>query len=430
MATLTKGYYHCLECGALFEAGIKGTRDQRCSICGHPPTGKILVGSEEETLTSSSVETEKSSGERKASRELSPRPSLKRHGINQDTQEIYEATLAQMEAQMESRHGRVSRIKRIGKEGGRRWVFVAVWLVVMLGVVALFEMGGGGDQLDSVDQDGGAAREQRDIAAEKQKQTRMVNEAIPGCEESMSEFLSATSAAAKAQFVYQGVKLSGVMNRYYRDELSFLAPDSRVKIIRAELLEGFKMSAIGALCLNSLGEKWEVVFIFDDEEWKIDWPSLVRYSDRSWSLFPAGKEGDEGEFRLYMRVRDTDEDLEQKEMSLVFYKPTMFFKDEYRGVASDPVTVLIDSDLGRSVLSLLDQEDPVEKELRKDVHGLSVGLIDPSRYHRVRVKMRLHKEGKNDKDSRMELLEILDNHWYGFEAKPVDDSGGDAEASE
>ena len=155
----------------------------------------------------------------------------------------------------------------------------------------------------------------------------------------------------------------------------------------------------------------------------------MRYDDRSWSLFPAGKEGAEGEFRLYMRVRDTNEDFEQKEMSLVFYKPTMFFKDEYRGVASDPVMVRIDSDLGRRIAALLDQEDALEKVIRKDVHGLSIGLIDPSRYHRVRVKMRLHKEGRNDKDSRLELLEILANHWYGFEAKAVE-SEANTETSE
>ncbi len=98
----------------------------------------------------------------------------------------------------------------------------------------------------------------------------------------------------------------------------------------------------------------------------------------------------------------------------------MFFKDEYRGIASDPVTVPIGSDLGRRISALLDQEDAVEKVIRKDVHGLSIGHIDPSRYHRVRVKMRLHKEGRNDKDSRVELLEILANDWYGFEAKATE----------
>jgi hypothetical protein len=427
MATLTqertKGYYHCLECGAIFEADLKDPSDQRCSICGHPPTGGILTGNEEETFAPSSEVNEIKPSE------LSPRPSVKHHGINHDTQDIYEATMATMAAQKESRSGRVTRVKRREKKGVRRWVFLVGWLVLMLGVIALFEMFGPDEESDSVSQNGDSALDQREAAAEEQKNRRMINEAIPACEKSMTEFLFATSAAAKAQYVYQGVKLSGVMNRYYRDELSFSASDSRVKITRAELLEGFNRTALGALCMNSQGEKWEAIFLFDEDEWKIDWAALVRYDDRSWSLFPAGKEGAEGEFRLYMRVRDMNEDFEQEDMSLVFYKPTMFFKDEYRGVASDPVTVPIDSELGRRISALLDQEDAVEKVIRKDVHGLSVGLIDPSRYHRVRVKMRIHKEGRNDKNSRVELLEILANHWYGFEAKAVE-SEANTETSE
>ena len=423
MDTRTKGYYHCLECGAIFEADLKDPSDQRCTICGHLPTGKTLAGNEEAAFTPSLEAKEKKLSE------LSPRPSVKLHGINHDTQDIYEATMATMAAQMESRSGRVRRVKRKEKKGVRRWFFVVGWLLLMMSVIAFFKMFESNEDSDPVAQNGAAALEKREAAAEEQKKRLMINEAIPACEKSMTEFLSATSAAAKAQYVYQGAKLSGVMNRYYRDELSFSASDSRVKIIRAELLEGFNMNALGALCINSQGKNWEAIFIFDEDEWKIDWASLVRYDDRSWSLFPAGKEGAEGEFRLYMRVRDTNEDFEQKEMSLVFYKPTMFFKDEYRRVASDPVMVRIDSDLGRRIAALLDQEDALEKVIRKDVHGLSIGLIDPSRYHRVRVKMRLHKEGRNDKDSRLELLEILANHWYGFEAKAVE-SEANAETSE
>jgi len=271
MTTRTKGYYHCLECGALFEAELKNPSDQRCSICGHPPTGKILAGNEEEAITPSLEAKEKKPGE------LSPIPSVQRHGISQDSQEIYEATMTTIEAQMESRTGRVKRIKRKAKKGKRRWFFVVGWVVLMMSVIALFKIFGPNEDSDSLDQNGAAAPEKREAAVEEQKKSRMINEAIPACEKSMSEFLSATSAAAKAQHVYQGVKLSGVMNRYYRDELSFSASDSRAKIVSAELLEGFNMDAIGALCINSQGEKWEAIFIFDEDEWKIDWASLVRF---------------------------------------------------------------------------------------------------------------------------------------------------------
>ena len=407
MATLTKGYYHCLECGALFESALKKPSDQRCPICGNPPTGKILAGTAKDQYAT----------QEKSDVKILPRAAGKLHGINHDTQDIYEATMATMSAQQESRRGRVKRTKRKELKSKKRWMLIGVWLVLMVGVVGAVKYFGNEDEDDSVTQVDGAGVQKREAAAHEKKKALIIEAAMPICEKVMTQFLMATSAASKAQFVDQGVQHSGAMNRYYRGDISFSTAVIRVKIAQAELLEGFPVRTVGALCLNERGEKWEAVFVQDGKEWKLDWESLVRYDDKSWALFPAGKDGDEGEFRLYLRVRDSNEDFEQKEMSLVFYKPTMFVKNEFRGVASTPMSVPIDSELGRQI-SILVKEDKEKEgggEILKDAHGLMIGYMDPSRYHRVRVKMRLHKEGKDHKKSRIELLEILANDWYGIE---------------
>jgi hypothetical protein len=141
-------------------------------------------------------------------------------------------------------------------------------------------------------------------------------------------------------------------------------------------------------------------------------------------VFPAGEDGDVGEFRLYMRVRDTNADFEQKEMTLVFYKPSMFFKDEFRGLASKPVSVMIESKLGRQITELLKQEKQRmsgEKDDREDAHGLSLAGVDPERFHRVRVQMKLHKVGKNQHRSELELLKILATDWYGIESEDFEE---------
>jgi len=408
MATLTKGYYHCLECGALFEAVLKDPSDQRCSVCGNPPTGKIFSETEKDQPTRQS----------ESNRELKPRAAGKLHGVNQDTQDIYEATMATISAQKESRNGRVKRTKRREKKGGRGVMLVGVWLVLMFSVVGLVKYFGEPDS-DSVTDVGDEEEEARMLATREKKSRLIIEAAVPACEKVMMQFFAAPSAASKSQYVYHSVKLSGVMSRYYRDALSFSASASKVKIVRAELLRGFSTRTIGALCINEQGLKWEAVFVLDGNEWKLDWKSLVRYDAQSWSLFPAGDEGAEGEFRLYLRVRDSNEDLEQKEMSLVFYKPTMYIKDEFRGLASAPVRVLIDSDLGREIAKLvvLDKERENSKEMIQDPHGLKIIYMDPSRYHRVRVKMALHKVGKDLNKPQMELLEILANDWYGDELK-------------
>ena len=414
MTKLTKGYYHCVECGALFEAPIKEIADQRCAVCGSRPTGGDFSTEEADDLLAKEAV---SPGREPA--ELLPRASGKLHGVNHDTQDIYEATVATMDAQKESRHGRVKRTKRKEPKGHRRWVFVLVWLVVMVAVIAGVKYFGANDDVDSATQTVDTEQEQRMADAKEKKRSLIIEASVPSCEQVMMQFFDATSSAAKAQYVYQGVKLSGVMNRYYRDAIGFASERSKVKIVRAELLSDFPHRTVGALCLNERGEKWEVVFVMVGGEWKIDWKSLVRYDDRSWPLFPAGKEGDEGEFRLYVRVRDANEDFEQKEMSLVFYKPTMFLKDEFRGGASTPVRILIDSDLGRKMMVLVEQDKEREgsKDILQDAYGLRVGYMDPSRYHRVRVKMRLHKDlDRNGREKpRMEVLHILADDWYGIE---------------
>ena len=401
MARLSKGYYHCLECGALFEAVLKDPREQRCSHCGKPPTGDGLA--------------KMKLGGAQAASSLSPRPSAKVHGVSRDSQDIFEATKVSLSSPQEERDDKVRHSKRKEGKGRKPWLIVGGWLALMVGVVVLVKSLDSDELSDSKSMTQDEETESLVAARKAIEKKRVIDDALPACQQAMIGFQGATTAAGKSQFVYQGVRLSGVMDRHYRDEFSYSSADKQGEIVRAELLDGFPQPVIGAICKNKTGEHWEVIFVLDRKEWKIDWLSMIRHDDQPWVLFPAGEDGEEAEFRLYMRVRDSNEDFERKEMSLVFYKPAMRFKDEFEGEASIPVKVLIDSDLGRSITELLDKEDLETWKMRKDKHELSVGLIDPSRYHRVRVKMRLHKEGKDGRNLRLELLEILANDWYGIE---------------
>ena len=71
-------------------------------------------------------------------------------------------------------------------------------------------------------------------------------------------------------------------------------------------------------------------------------------------------------------------------------------------------------------LSVSDEANPCVLLVPR-TYGLNIGLLDPPGYHRVRVKMRLKKEGN---EHSFELLEILANHWYGDD---VAESGADKE---
>ncbi|MCP5535621.1 MAG: hypothetical protein H7A51_05220 [Akkermansiaceae bacterium] len=411
MTTLEKGHYHCIECGSLFEAAIKDVRDQRCPVCGNPPTGKILAGTERDKELASVIR----SGDPKA------QPARELHGVNQDSQSILEATL---EAEKNKRRGRVKRTKRREKKSKKILVMIGVWIAVMIAVVFLMQyLNPEEDDITStVEVD--AKREWIMAQAEAKKKRMVVEAAAPECEKAMTAFLNASSAAGKAQYVYQGITLSGVMNRYYQNNPSFSSTRSKIRIIRGELLDIPNVRAIGTVCQNSLGERFEAIFVHENKEWRIDWRSLVRYDAKVWSLFPSGVDGDEAVFRLYMRVRDTDQDLARQDMSVVFYKPGMYTKNEFSGLASNSVRVAIDSREGKALMKMLDSEENLEK----DAYGFTIGDLDPLGYHRVRVRMRLHKE--EGKETQLELVEILANHWYGEELIGEADHSGGSEGGE
>lgn len=410
MATLEKGHYHCIECGSLFEASIKDTRDQRCPVCGNPPTGKILAGTELDRAVMPVVRA--GDGKSQPAREL--------HGVNQDAKDIYEASL---DAQEKQRRGRVKRTKRKEKKNAKIWIMLGSWIALMAAVVLLMNFFNPDEDVETPTSEINSARERVIAQAEAKKKRMTVEAAAPICERTMTAFLNAPSAAGKAQYVYQGVRLSGVMNRYYRNNPSFSSTRSKIRMLRGEILEIPGHKAIGTVCQNSLGERFEAIFIFEHKEWKIDWESLVRYDARSWSLFPSGKDRDEADFRLYMRVRDTDEDLERNDMSIVFYKPGMYTKNDFNGLASKSVRVAIDSPHGMAINEMLKSEDGLEK----DAFGFTIGNLDPLGFHRVHVRIRLIK--KEGEETQMELVKILANHWYDLqldlpEAKPDDSQSG------
>lgn len=399
MPSDNKSYYHCIECGSLFDVLRGESQELLCPHCGCPPTGKA------DALAQGGQDGR-----------LKPRLGSKLHGVNQDTQDIYRATVESMSAPDSAAMSEIKRAKR-KEQKGRKWVFVfGAWFVLMSIIVVgikLIDMDDGAGASGNQETEGG------NLAVEETERRAFLRAALPQCEQAMSGFLSARTAEGKTQFVHNGIKLSGRITRYYEKNPVYVSESSAFRIVKGELLSMKGHVMVGALCVNSRGENWEVVFIKQGDEWKIDWLAMVRYDDRRWSTFSVSKDGEEGEFRLYMRVRDSNEDIEQKELKLVFYKPTIYRAGEFEGESSKPVSVEIDSDLGRQILRMAEANQVEEGEWLADSYGLSIGRLDPPRYLRARVRMKLHREGEGGKMVRLELLDILAEHWYGV--KPIQD---------
>lgn len=396
MAKIEQGHYHCVECGSLFEAPVVAYQEQRCPVCGNPPSGKVLAGTQ---LDRAAV-----SGATQNLQASTLAPEL--HGVSQDARDISEATI---EAQGKGKRGRVKRKKRKGKKRRKIYTFLGVWALLMVATVLLVKHFSADEEDTVEDLQAVEDRENKIKAYEAQKKRMVLQAAVPECEAVLTSFLNAPSAAAKAQYVYQGAKLSGVMSRHYRNNPSFSSTRSNVRVVWSDTLGFGGKKVIGTVCRNSLGEKFEAVFVNTGSEWKLDWLSLVRHDAKPWALFQAGADGNEGEFRLYMRVRDSNNNLDQQEMSVVFYKPSMYVKTEFTGLASSPVPVKSGSPLGMKIKEMLASEG----EEKRDARGLPTGEFDPPGFHRVRVRLKLHKKGSAP--SSFELLEIISADWYGIE---------------
>ena len=196
-----QGHFHCIECGTLFEAAVMDPRAQRCPVCGNPPTGKILAGTERDRVAASVVRSD--------SPQSSAPPEL--HGVSRDTREIYEATI---EAQKKKRHGRVKRTKRKEKKSKKVVVLIVLWLVLMVATVFIVKHFTADEEIAELEVN--EEREKQRAVYEAQKKRMILEAALPQCEAAMTSFLNAPSSATKAQFVYRGADLSGMMARYYR----------------------------------------------------------------------------------------------------------------------------------------------------------------------------------------------------------------------
>lgn len=256
MTKLSKGYYHCHKCDALFIATPQDSSQLRCSVCG-----KLARTGSFTSVKSATV----------GHRTLSPRSSVQHHGVDRDSLDIFEATKANLDSPPSERGERVKISKRKEVKRKTGWAIVLVWLVLMVAVVFFMKNLSSDESSDSAREGQGGDPESLVAARKESEKKRVLKDALPACQETMIAFQSATSASGKSQFVYQGVKLSGVMDRYYRDEFGSTSKDRLGNIIRAELLDGFSLPTIGATCKNQRLEQWEVVFVFDENQWKIDW---------------------------------------------------------------------------------------------------------------------------------------------------------------
>ncbi len=279
-------------------------------------------------------------------------------------------------------------------------LFLAGWISVIAIIFFLFRLG-----------------EEKSAPSEEQEDQQVLNEQVikkqvlrrflPEVSRSFKRFLNHPTNNGREQFIHSPADLAMSFANHYRLN-PFIAPRSSIKIAATNVIRlSEKDFGIETIWKDEEGQLLGAVHLWDGEGWKLDWENFARYSSISWSRFRSELGGREGQFRLLVRKRETEDD--GKSFDLSFYRAPVLYEDadEYRVTESPEVEVRTESELGQEFLKLwekhLADEPPFGSILAK--------ALDPSNGMRINVTLAWEKNAQGE--SKMVLKEILGVSWFG-----------------
>jgi len=255
---------------------------------------------------------------------------------------------------------------------------------------------------------------------ESAEDVELLREAAPFCNETLSGFLNAGTPEQRNQFVSSPITTVVRMSRYYSMNPFGEIDPATISLTGSSVVHLPEGNAIETQLSSTNGQLLDVLFVRDDEDWKIDWDHFARYSDAPWALFLAESGEGEGEFRLLARERLADERKEEDSMSLVLYAPRFGYTGD-TGFQSPEFLVKRDSRNGR----LLEAAFELERT-GKRAFGVKLPSIDPEGLIRVRVKIR---RTESELRRKFEITDVIACHWYSSDDPGVEISSPEAPAS-
>lgn len=234
----------------------------------------------------------------------------------------------------------------------------------------------------------------------------LLDDHLPKCGAALTGFLQAGVPEQRNQFVLSPVTTASRMARFYSmNPLANIEPQM-LQPAGSSVLKFPDGKAIETLWTTQDGRRFDVVFREENGEWRIDWDHFARFSDYPWSLFLAGSEASEGEFRLLARERLAEERKDAEAISVVLYAPR-FGRPEDSGFQSPEFLVSRRTRNGQ----LLDAAFKLMRE-KKTMFGSKLTDLNPDGMIRVRVRV---KRTEVDMERKFEITEVLGCHWYSVE---------------
>ena len=246
---------------------------------------------------------------------------------------------------------------------------------------------------------------------ESSESYREVNEAYSQCYPILRGYYSSVSPEVRAPFTLRPNRTVEQMSQW-SEEMVIIRKDDLVRNRRFTVFETSEGPSAASIWELENGDRIDAVFRKNDEnEWRIDWEQMVRYSTETWPVFLSGLGGDAGEFRLLARRR-ASASLGVGDVSrIIFHEPSARSSVEF-GAASPEVPVDPQSEMGIKLSEAFEMRDA----------GLSpfgAGLTEDDPMGMIRVRVKLHLGPKNE-HGRLTLVldDVVACHWMG-----IDDSG-------
>lgn len=373
-------WFHCGRCGSLFQSPVGDMDDRTCSCCGSRPD----TGLSAPPVPGNSPAT---AGNIKGT--PNPVPERKRKDDNPAT-----------------RNERMLFKIIIG--------WSAVLGLIILGAQYLWNE-------ESPDKQPAApAANTQTKPLPTQEEVALLNDAIPHCSQTFSQYLTAATQEEKSQFIHSASSAVRSMARFYN-----LSPIERIDPADISLSEYHVLNTPDGRCIETLwttknGRKLDAVFRKQDDEWKLDWHHFIRYSEQPWALFLAASGEQEAEFRLLARERLAQERKDAKDISLVLYAPRFSAPGE-TGYQSPEFNVMRDTADGKLL-------DAAFHQLRngKSIYQSMLPNLDP--VDMIRIRARIRRVEVNGV-KQFTITRVIACHWYEINdpgVTPLETSGTNA----
>jgi len=365
-------WYHCGQCGSLFQSNFGFNDNRVCEVCEKDPSAGLWSEPDINSIDSA-------------------------------------AKLAGNKKQLDKAGNDGRRKVRKKRRNNVMMRVVIIWILLMLGVVGLRQYW---SRSEAEKQRQEAISSKMDLLDEK---LAILNKALPECHRALAGFLTSGTPEARTQFIAKSAETAGKMAMFYQRNPFPSVDVGSLHRIAGEVIRVGDQWMISTRWKETIedGAEFDAVFQWESDTWKLDWLHFSRYSEFPWASFLAGEGPDVAEFRLLARKHLQDDGEEGKGTRVAFVMlPPEWGRSTELGIESPQF--LLDRGGDEGLLLGATFRAKTDNEF---LFGGSLSSMEPEGIVRVRVEVKREEIGGV---RRFEIKSLPACHWIDSEVPGFD----------